>query len=224
MSEDKKLSIYALTRYYVTRYDLPTQNRAGSAWNKDDGMGAYVKAVNRLLKNTPIGETTLYDAILPDGSGIRSITIAEFERFCFPRWEAYLKKACTEGFNMGALQADIDRWHIEYDRAYWDAVAQSAASAQLKALTEGYNNPPMEDDLLPVVSEEEIQQKGHDLMVEALFYIFYDGFDWEKLRQDMNDSIITPEEVSSADFTGAMMRAKARLKSYLNYVGERKKH
>ena len=60
------------------------------------------------------------------------------------------------------------------------------------------------------------------MMVEALYDLFFDSFKWDKLKADM----IVEDSLSGSsvkpEFTGDNMRARERLKSYLNYIGEKK--
>lgn len=219
-----RLTIYELTRYYTDRYGLPLAFAGGTPYNPNDGMGRYYGKLKRLLQDTSFGEISLY-AALPkkDGTGGKAISIEEFERYCLERWSDYLIKTCEEGeFNESALLADMERWRLERDVEHWEQKAQEARDRQLEALANGTYNPPMEDDGSPAVSDEQVAEKGHWMMVEALYDTVFEGFDWNKLRMDMEAAAITPEEASQADFTGEMMRSRERLKSYWNYVGRRK--
>lgn len=218
----EKLTIYQLTKYYVGRYGLPTDNRAGTAANAEDGMQAYHRYFERLLVNTRIGEISLYDAMVPAGGGARAITLEEFERFCLQRLAGYIQKRYPKEHNESVLMADLEKWHYQHDKAFWESKAEEARKNQLEAMANGQYNPPMEDDGTLVISDEEVAEKGHWMMVEALYDALFDGFAWDKLRADMEAAALTPEEASQADFTGDMMRSRERLKSYLNYVGKRK--
>ena len=217
-----RLTIYELTKYYTNRYELPLSAMGGTPYNQDDGMGRYYGKLVRLLKDTKVGQIRLYDAIRTKDGGGRAITIDEFERFCLEAWAEYLMRTCAGEFNEKPLLADLERWKLEFDREFWEQKAEGVRQKTLEALANGTYNPPMEDDGTSVISDEEVAEKGHWMMVEALYDVVFDGFAWDKLRKDMETADITPEEDSQADFTGDMLRAKKRLKSYWNYVGKRK--
>lgn len=217
-----RLTIYELTKYYTNRYGLPLSPAGGTPYNQNDGMARYYRKLVLILQDTKIGQLSLYDAIRTKGSGGRAITIDEFEKLCMEPWAEYLIRNCAGEFNEKALLADMDRWKLEHNREFWEQKAEEARKIQLDALATGTYNPPMEDDGTSVIPEEEVTERGHWMMVEALYDAMFDGFAWDKLRADMEAAALTPEEASQADFTGDMMRSRERLKSYLNYVGKRK--
>ena len=219
----EKLTIYHLTKHYVIRYGLPTDNRAGTSANADDGMQAYHRYFERLLENTPVGEISLYDAMVPVDGGPRVISTDEFERYCLPRLAGYIQKNYDGQHNEEVLREDLERWQLDYDKNYWAGRAQEIKDRTLEALQNGEYNPPMEDDGLHVATEEEVTEKGHWLMVEAIFHALYDEFKWDKLRDDLDASKNTPvSDDPLSDIPSEWLRAVERLKDHRNYVVKRK--
>lgn len=226
----EKLTLYNLTKYYVARYGLPTDNRAGTPAHDDDGMGAYYTQIVRILKATHVGEMTLYDAIVPNDDSAKTktgkplknpprvISIEEFEKFCLKDFTDYIKGHYLNEMNkesISVLMADMDRWKLEHDREYWDKKAKEADQNEADALALGLYHPGEEDEKDEVgVTEKMVLDKGHDMMLEALFYKFYGDFEWSKLTRDMKFAN-TP---SGAEINGDVLRCRYRLKSFLNYV------
>ena len=210
---EKKLSIRELLEYYVERYEMKTDGYSSSSQYNNDGLGAFYKAITRIIKRTQVGDITLWDAMKPVG-GARHISVQNFERLCFKEWAQYIEEYCSN-YNKGALLADIEK-------NCWISRPEEMILAQNKALEEGYYNPPMEDDGQPVVSDEELKQKGHAMMIEAIYDLFYGSFNWDKLLQDMENSDISPDMPYNANLPIENLKAYTRLKSFLNYIGPRK--
>lgn len=218
----EKLTIYQLTKYYVSRYELPTENRAGTSANANDGMQAYHRYIERLLEKTPIGEISLYDAMVPAGGGTRVISIVEFEKYCLSRFADYIRNNYAKEHNESVLTDDMKRWTLAHDMDYWEGKAQETRDNTRKALENGTYNPPMEDDEKPVVSDETVKSVGHGMMVEAIYDTLFDTFAWDMLQEDLEASQNSEDSDPMSDATGTRLKAKSRLESYWNYVGKRK--
>lgn len=219
----EKLTIYQLTKYYVERYGLPTDNRAGTSANGGDGMLAYQMKIKRLLEDAHVGEKSLYDAMVPEDGGTRVISLEEFEKYCLDKLVKYVQDNYSFHHNESVLIADMDRWQLEHDRAYWDKKAEAAVAKQNQAYYDGYIDDDKDDGNGEIyVTKKDLRDRGHGMMVEALYDLFFDSFNWDKLEADMiiedslSGSSVKPE------FTGDNMRARERLKSYLNYIGKKK--
>lgn len=211
----EKLTIYELTKYYVNRYGLPTHG-GGTPGNPKDGMGAYHKKITLLLQKAHVAETSLYDAMLPEGDpkGTRVISVEEFERYCLKDFAEYIQHRYPE-HKTSVLLADMDRWQLEHDREYWDKKAKEADQREADVLALGLYDPDEEDNNGEAgVTEEKVFNKGHELMLEALFYKFYGDFEWKKLARDM----MFAETPSGAEINGDVLRCRYRLKNFLNYV------
>ena len=221
----EKLTIYQLTKYYVERYGLPTDNRAGTSANDGDGMLAYQMKIKRLLEDTPVGEKSLYDTMVPEDGGTRVISLEEFEKYCLDRFAKYVQDNYSFHCNESVLIADMDRWKLEHDRAYWDKKAEAEIAKQDQAYYDGFIDTDEDEDDgngEGYVSNKDLRDRGHGMMVEALYDLFFDAFNWDKLKADMIvEDWLSGSSVGS-EITGDNMRARERLNSYLNYIGKKK--
>lgn len=229
----EKFTIYQLTKYYVDRYHLPTDNRAGTPAHEDDGMGAYYTQIVRILKNCTVGEWSLYEAMKPkdEKSTTRVITLEDFERHCLEAFADYILKKYPKEHDDALLLADMERWKIDYDSRYWQEKAEEAIQAQNAALEQGLFIPgeevTYEDDAAEARTEkqktfeEKVEAKASMLMLEGLFNKFYGEFLWDKLREDMMNEEPLSGSSYNAEITAETMRASARLKSFQNYIGKK---
>lgn len=79
------------------------------------------------------------------------------------------------------------------------------------------------DGLEPML-DKVFRQKGHELMLEAIYYALYDSFNWEKLKKDITEVMKNDYESPEAfgDPTPVEhLKARENLKSYNSYVGSR---
>lgn len=58
------------------------------------------------------------------------------------------------------------------------------------------------------------------MMLEALYNLFFEGFDWNQLMHDKFKAEITNTGYN-ADVTADTVRALKRLQDYTNYVGKK---
>lgn len=221
---DKKYEISELLLYYVDRYDLkrdPSSENTGLKKRKMEGYRTLRTQLVRIIKKTTVGEISLWDAIMaPDGR--HQISIGEFEKQCYREWSRYIQTRYPDSFNESALQADIDRYNVEVQLA---KDAEEAVKRQNAALEAGlYLGPPHgETNNNPeIVSDEELLRIGHDMMFEALYSVFFEKFQWNKLLNDLVLVRITDPGAYNAEFIKELNEAQTRLKSYLNYIGKRK--
>lgn len=215
---EKKLKVRELLVYYVDRYALSTENYSSITDSGQDGLGTLNTALIRILKKCTVGEISLWDAIQHE-NGPRRISIEDFERYCFKDWVKYIEDNCSD-YDVSALQSDKDRYLEEMS---WIQAAQDTVLSMNAALESGdydYKVSIESDDT--GISDEELLRKGHDMMLEAIYDIFFERFRWEKLKKDMEQVNMPSGSEYNAEITPEMMKALTRLGSYLNYVGKRK--
>lgn len=222
-----KLTVMELLRYYVDRYDLPTDATGNVDEVKGDGLKPYHTKVTRILKETPIGEITLWDAIKPE-KGKRRISIEEFEKLCFPRWRDYIRINYADCYDAGALQADEDRYRAWFEgEKRWEIMASEQAEQVDQEYRAGLFELNLNDDDDGVVDfsvpYEKVRSKGCEMMLEAIYDAFFERFDWKGLKEDMDSAeILDANAGDPAFYTADLVKAKTRLKSYRNYVGNRR--
>ena len=215
---EKKLKVKELLVYYVDRYALLTENYSSVTDTDEDGLGALNTSLKRILKKTMIGNISVWEAF-QQKSGPWRISVRDFEKYCFKEWVRYIEDNCS-GYDASALQADKDRYLEELS---WEEAAQDAIKTTNDALESGeydYRVTVGEDYI--GISEIELRQKGHDMMLEAIYDIFFERFQWEKLKKDMEQVNLPSGSEYNAEITPEMMKAWTRLGSYLNYIGKRK--
>lgn len=215
---EKKLKVRELLVYYVDRYALSTENYSSITDSGQDGLGTLNAALIRILKKSMVGEIRLWDAI-QQKDGPRRISIEDFEKYCFRDWVKYIEDNCSD-YDASALQADKDRYTEEMA---WVKAAQDTVLSMNAALESGdydYRVAKGTDDI--GITEEELHRKGHDMMLEAIYDTFFERFRWEKLKKDMEQVNLPSGSEYNAEITPEMVKAAARLGSYLNYIGKRK--
>ena len=60
------------------------------------------------------------------------------------------------------------------------------------------------------------------MMIEALYDVFFNTFNWALLGDDLEKSII-PDVGYKAEIPTECLQARERLQNYYNYIGERKR-
>lgn len=217
----EKLTIYNLTKYYVERYSLDTRYKTDSSEKILDGLGTYIKEIQRILQKTRVGEKPLWDCIKPDKRA-RQITKEEFEKHCFPQLAEYIEKNCTS-YNVEAVNKDKQEWERRYaeDKELSD-LAEAARKAENDFLESGsYESYGHESDGYYSPTEEEVSRKGHDMMLEAIYDLFFEEFDWKKLKDDLERCGNIPDGYN-ADIEKEDIKAQYSLRSYKNYIGAKK--
>lgn len=215
---EKKLKVRELLVYYVDRYALSTENYSSITDSGQDGLGTLNAALIRILKKSMVGEISLWDAI-QQKEGPRRISIEDFEKYCFRDWVKYIEDNCSD-YDASALQSDKDRYLEEMS---WIQAAQDTVLSMNAAFESGdydYRVSKGTDDT--GINEEELLRKGHDMMLEAIYDTFFERFQWEKLKKDMEQVNLPSGSEYNAEITPEMVKAAARLGSYLNYIGKRK--
>lgn len=199
-----ELKIKELAKYYVARYHLETRYHADSYEGADDGLGTYIQAIRRMMLEIHIGQTTLWDSIKPDQRD-RRISIAEFEKYCFLSLAEYIEKNC-DNYDKEKLAKDIE----PYQRA--DDLIQK----HNRSLENGDNQ-----DNEPFVTQTEIENKGYQMMLTALYDIFFTPFNWGDLARDMQASIVLDTGYNPS-VTKQNVIAQTRLENPYNYIGKRR--
>lgn len=221
MDEKKKLT--DLVKYYVERYSMPVDGRASMSQYAEDGIAGYRRQLERILKNTNIGEQSLYDICIPKNSKVRRISISDFERYCFAEWYKYIKK--LDDYDVIRLEEDYNRIVTENNRQYYTKLAESAIEAHNKALEkEDYDELRLHESdneysfNYPLYTETE--RSGLRMMIEAIFEVFYEPFDWKLFSEDVQNY---PQETGfNPVITPEMMQSIERLKSIDSYAKKRK--
>lgn len=214
------LSVRRLVEHYVDKYKLDMRYLSDSSPNTHDNLGTFIQEVRRILTRTKVGNQSLWELIKPD-KGTRHISVEDFEKYCFKDWLEYIEK--TERIQDKVMFAkDKERWNKEYAEAHR---LNEAVNKLVNDVNRGFENyaPTMEeceyDAYAPVVSEEELLKKGHEIMIEAIFSIFYKSFNWELLKHDMLYSQVDTTYYNPI-VTAENIKAIERLKDISKYVGE----
>lgn len=173
------------------------------------------------MENTPseYADQSLWDSIKPK-KGPRKISIDYFEKCCFEKWAAYIKKNHKGKYDCTRLEKDIERHKLLTDESYLTKKMEEALAEQNRLLQEHPSGSCDEDSCVPQPITESIAREGYRMMLEAIYEIFYESFDWTKLECDMlRAQMIDPV---NSDVTVDQHASVERLKDYSNYVGKRK--
>ena len=220
---DEKLSVKQLLQYYVDRYALSTENMSHLNEKTEDGLGAYYAELRRIMMKTRIGEARFWDIIKPEGGGERRVSVQDFERVCFAPWCKYIENLPDSQYDFSVLQADKERWTHEMN---WRKYADGYVRVNKLIREEGYEflNDMGPEDVSFEPSNEELQSRGHEMMLEALYDVFYERFDWERLRADMhNEKYISYYSDEDDFYNEQIITSLIHLQSYHNYIGNRKR-
>lgn len=213
MKNDRK-TLTELTNYYITRYGIESHVND----DNESLRRTLRQKIERLLKSISVGNTSLYHAINENGQA-RNISIAEFEKYCFAKWAEFLvgdtphALMYVERTNENLI-ADLKKHKIDLD---WEETASKEDALRDKFIEEDDPGSYMYDDYDPtVVTDNELAQKGHEMMLEAIFAALVGEFDWNRLKQDMRLAKQYDSNYGS-DNDGKIYRAKACLNDYRNY-------
>ena len=58
---DEKMTLKQLTQHYIDRYELPITPYSEVEHESDGGFGTYQTAITRIIKDTKIAGTSLWD-------------------------------------------------------------------------------------------------------------------------------------------------------------------
>lgn len=216
--EPKKL--HNLLMYYVNRYHLPQCSDLDPTAPLQEQYRSFGVEIRRILQRTRIaGYSSLWEKNVSEGSPYK-ISIDEFEEHCFEEWERYIKAHCAGKYDHVQLEADAreNKRRKEYrdlDKAIEDNIQMSEEYEDM--INKDFDDKPQE----PIVTEQELRKKGIDMMVEAIYAVFYEAFNWDELASDMKKSWI-PFEGNNPDVTQETVEAIQKLRDYTNYVGKRK--
>lgn len=186
-SEEK--TILELTKYYVERYQLNTEYYSNSNEEKEDGLGAYKQAITRLIKDTSFCGRSLWNIIKKeDCHSVRKISIDDFEEQCFGRWYLYIQKQKT--YNKTMLDDDYNKVMARTKKKIWDKRIEERIEERIEAHNQAFEE--YQQDLIDnvdiyEVSNEKIKEKGLEIMIEAIYDVFYEPFNWGLLESDMNN-------------------------------------
>lgn len=215
-----KLSIKNLVQYYIDKYNLKPNYTSDLSADFQEMYGKYIVQVTRILKSTQVGEKKLWDIINPQ-KGSRKISIYDFEKNCFDRWAAYIKKQCEGEYDHIRLEKDIERHKIHTNEYYLAKKLEDTITEHNRMIESGSFDRSADEAGLPHVTDQEISQKGHEMMLEAIYEIFYESFNWELLAFDLKNSIILENDYNP-EVTISNQKSIERLKDYSNYAGRKK--
>lgn len=218
---NKNLSIQELAEYYVKRYNLQPTTPKNNPSDIQTPYINYIMQIKRILTKTSseYADKSLWDAIKPT-KGPRQISIDYFEKLCFDKWAAYIKKNHKGKYDHTRLEKDIERHKLLVDESYLTKKMEEALEKQKELLQEYPSDRYYEESSAPQLTTEQVTQTGLFMMVEAIYEVFFESFDWDKLRYDMlSRQVIDP---INPDPTIDQQFSFERLKDYSYYVGERK--
>ena len=178
MNINEPITITKLTEYLVDRYGLSTEGRACLDNKNDDGLCAYRKKIERILKKTIIKKTkheriSLYEYCLE--GGVRKISIDMFIKYCFPEWESYLK----------GLKENYIEDNLAIDRKKYNSLNEPELTDEQRYYEDYYREMNTPEERWYEYSEEVLHEYGTRLMIEGIFTALYGKFDWEKLKFDL---------------------------------------
>ena len=219
----KRYSITDLILYYADRYSLPKDKGSKSHETDKHGIAAYKQAITGMMKKTLIDDEKSYWDLSKPKEGVRTVTVEEFEGYCFPAWCAYLEKNYAGVYDKVALQADKDRYA---EKMKYVTAAKEAIQAQNDALKAGiYLSEPVYEPTSRgnYVDEDLVTRRGLNMMIEAIYDDIFENFDWDALRADMETAEMPDGSMYNPEITPDMMEAQARLSDYHNYIGKKRK-
>lgn len=212
MKNDRK-TLTELTNYYITRYGIESHVND----DNESLRRTLRQKIERLLKSISVGNTSLYHAINENGQA-RNISIAEFEKYCFAKWAEFLvgdtphALMYVERTNENLI-ADLKKHKIDLD---WEETASKEDALRDKFIEEDDLNSYMYGDNPITVDQKELAQKGHEMMLEAVFAALVGKFDWERLEQDMRLAKQYNSNYGEENH-GEIYRAMDYLKDYRHY-------
>lgn len=237
MTGNKKFfTLTELAEYYRDRYGITSNTKKA----QEAILQAMRQKLTRLSQEKKVGDEFLYDIMEKKkenekGEKLtrqpRIITIELFEKHCFEDWMKYLEKNYGKQIeNNRNWKIDLKRLHTEIDELKkYQKIADENNNldeeeiARLYEIEDEINRYMEEHAYKPCVSFDDVLKKGHEMMLEAIFYKLFSGFDWEKLQDDMEwenvfDSNIGAQNV--AESFRAIDRLKRFSKSFKHYVVE----
>ena len=126
-------------------------------------------------------------------------------------------------YNEKNLEDDMRDHKKRTDRQYRLQKIAEKKAIRDNAIENGADIPDDNDYLAPVVTERELEIKGCKMMLEALYNIYYEPFDWDRLRKDLFYSKYDLDEGYNEDTPEEVDRAREDIKDFRNYIGARKK-
>lgn len=221
---EKKLKIRELAEYYVKRYGLTPYDKNANTDEYNGDVRTIATQITRTMKETKIGEKYLWDTIKPD-KGDHAISIEDFEKQCFTEWVRYLhdnREFCKDNAN---FMQDKKKNHIyDSEDEYWKDRVQSFTENN-DSFYENGGNDDINEELLHgfpanMVTQEDVEKMAYKMMFRALYDVFYEPFNWDMLRYDLENKPTDNEY--GTKFTKEQVHSSDRLSDYKNYIGKRK--
>lgn len=232
---ERLYTITELVEYYCDRYGITDSNKDVQKATSQ----AMRQKLTRLLQEEMFEDVSLYDVMNRKKENEkeeeltrqpRVITIDLFEKFCFENWIRYIEK------NYGGKIENYKNWkrdlkrleEIENLKKYKDIADKNnnldeKEIARQRDLTEIINKYMEEHEGEPIVSSDDVLKEAHIMMLEAIYHKFYSGFDWKKLKDDMEWKLAFDSNVgaeNAAESYRAIDRLKDFSKSFKHYVIE----
>ena len=215
---EEKMPVAKLAEHYVDRYELsirdPKRKSDDIVPDKKEEIRMFAQALSRIMKKKKIGESTLWTTIKPDDGG-RVISLDFFEANCFGEWSEHIKKYYNVG-NEKQFEDDIMRNAAQSKHDYYQRLADEAIKQHNEALGDDYDEEEIG------VTQSKVREKGHIMMLEAVYNIFYESFDWSLLERDLNEVDTLDLSGKDPNITAEYMEAKDRLRTFNSYIGKRK--
>lgn len=217
---EEKLTILELAEYYANRYNLYVESPREDYVPLQNGLSKYCAQIKRIMQGISVNGKSLWIDTKPtDKKLVHQISISRFEDLCFDKWATYIRTKCPE-CDKKCLEEDIEKHRRKNDKQYRLQKIAEKKAIRDKAIENGGNLPDEFPD--PEVSEEELKAKGHAMMLEALYSIFYESFDWERLHKDLLDSKYDLDAGYNEDTPEEIDQAREDIKNFRNYIGKRK--
>lgn len=216
----KKKKIFDLAKYFADRYNLILNDEYENT--ESEMYGNYVTQITRIMKKVYINEQKLWDILKIDKKP-RMISINDFIYYCFPEWKRYIENNHLDEIkkNPYAHKSFLEDKKI-FDILRMEKKLEDKQIEFFNDLNSFYEEGylMMDPAELPIEYSEnsdEVKLKGYGFMIEAIYNIFFLGFDWESLAKDM-----TLEANRCSDYntmpTKEETKAVLSLMDYRNYT------
>lgn len=224
---EEKITIKELTEYYVKRYNLFPYGNSGNpldeySFTQFNNIHTQIK---RILYKKKIGETSYWKILKDEKIGAVKINIEEFEKQCFKELASYFQERYENCKTNDNFMEDKRKNHF-YNTD--EEMLEDLRESYIKNNNSFYENGGIDDlneelrNGFPdnMVTEETLLKKECEMMLKALYDVFYTPFNREMLKYDLENR---PTDNNYGDEpTLEQTLSIHRLSDYKNYIGKRK--
>lgn len=224
---EEKKTITELTEHYIKRYNLfPYDNNGNSLddYSRSQFNDIYVQ-IKRILRKKEIGGTSYWEILKAQKKGATKVNIEEFEQQCFKELASYIQKRyenCQTNVNFiedkrknhfyntnEEMLEDLRESYIKNNNSFYE-------NGGIDDLNEELRNGFPEN----MAEEETLLKKECEMMLRALYDVFYTSFNREMLKYDLENipTVMNDGDEPSLEQTLSLHR----LSDYKNYIGKRK--